>query len=202
MSNIEPQQAYYLSIEAVDTDTGRSVKSTPTFVEFSQGEFDLVDLNGVLRVLQVEPSVFNTFSLTLQVSEELFYPNVNLIVDNSQLPSGILAQFVQEEDGFTLIQSGQTVQLDIYVDGVITEGTYPLPIIAYNGQTVKRLDYFVVVGEPNCDPKADLTGDFVPYTQYKIGTITNSNINPLCSYDVGMASYEKFNNKISDQRIF
>src|SRR6185295_2410760 len=48
-----------------------------------------------------------------------------------------------------------------------------------------------------CDPEKDLSGTFVANDQ---GKFKNASHN--CTYDVGMASYRKFDNVIDNQKIF
>ena len=51
--------------------------------------------------------------------------------------------------------------------------------------------------QANCDPERDLTGWFVRDDKTAV-----KNTSATCSYDVGMASYRKFDNDIDNQEIF
>ena len=78
----------------------------------------------------------------------LFYPNVNLTVDSTQLPRGVTAWFgIDPNKTYSLSNVEMSRELIITVDETVELGTYTITVIGQNGQMSRSIDIDVQVGE-------------------------------------------------------
>jgi len=145
LEDIQPGVTYYISIEGVDTKTGRSVRSQEVEFSVAAAAFALTSAQPTVNVAAGSKA---TVPVTLSASEALFFPNVWLSTDLGATAPGITARFVDDVEGFNELNSANpTRQFEISVDGSVADGTYPIQITGYNGDAKEALTIQVVVGE-------------------------------------------------------
>jgi hypothetical protein len=146
LEDIKPGVLYSLSVEAVDSETGRFVRSQETPFSASRGAFVL---NVPHPSVGVAAGGVTSVTLTMSELQPLFYPNVMLGLDLSRAPLGITANFAGDVEGLTQIGAGQPATLlRVQVAAGIPAGRYPLAVVAYNGDVMQTLDLEIVVGSP------------------------------------------------------
>jgi hypothetical protein len=145
LQDIRPGRTYYLSIEGVDEDTERTVRSQEVTFTVDPGSFSIVSAR---RTVTIPPGNTARVPVTLNVEETLFYPNIWLSTNLGRTPPGLTARFVGDLDGLTTINPADpTHQLEISVDGSVPRGTYPITITGYSGAADEQLTIQVVVGD-------------------------------------------------------
>ena len=145
LDNIEPGATYSLTVEAIDSELSRSVRSQSVAFLASPGNF-------ALTAPQPSYAVARNAQITVPVSlvelQALFFKQVGLGIDLGQSPLGINAGFVGDVDGTTALSPSQaTAQLNISVDGVVPDGRYPVRVYGYNGNQKQSVAITVVVGK-------------------------------------------------------
>ncbi|MDQ3248911.1 MAG: hypothetical protein M3Q45_06830, partial [Chloroflexota bacterium] len=149
LQDIQPNVPYYLSIEAVDTARGRSVRSQEIMFTVATASFTLTSAQSTVAIAAGGKA---TVPITLNASAALFFPNVWLSTDLGGTAAGITAGFVDDVDGFNELTAAlSTRQLAISVDASVPSGTYPIVISGYNGDAKQVLTLQVVVastGQP------------------------------------------------------
>lgn len=156
LTNISPDTPYYISIEAINAESGRSVRSQE--VEFSVPSTDFTlttqqSSTGVTAGNSVD------IPITLNADEALFFPNVWLSANLGETPFGITAGFKDDVEGFPGLNSGKpTRMLAINVDASVPAGTYPIVISGYNGEKKEFLSFNLVVRAAGGQP----TNIFLP----------------------------------------
>lgn len=144
LASIRPDVPYFLSIEAIDAESGRTVRSQEVQFSVASAAFTLTSPQAQVRIAAGGSA---TVPVTLNAPEELFFPNVWLSTDLGGAPQGITAQFANDTEGFPGINAGApTRQLEIMVDGSVPDGAYPIVISGYNGDVKQALTIQVVVG--------------------------------------------------------
>ncbi len=145
LQDIQPGVTYFLAVEGVDSETGRTVRSQEFTFLVEPGSFTITSAQATVNVaaggtVQVP--------VTLNEEEALFFPTVWLSADLGAAAPGITAQFVDVVDGVTGISpANPTHQLAISVDGSVPDGVYPIEIAGYSGENKETLTIRVVVGE-------------------------------------------------------
>jgi len=145
LQDIQPDVTYYLSVEAVDLDRGRSVRSQEVPFTVASTPFSLTSAQASVSI---PAGSKGTVPVTLNASGALFFPNVWLSTDLGNAAAGITARFAGDLDGFNELNAGlPTRQLEISVDASVANGVYPIVISGYNGDDKELLTVQVVVGE-------------------------------------------------------
>ncbi len=144
LENVRPDVDYFLTLEAVDAESGRTVRSQEVKFTVASAAFSLTSQQATVAVA-VGGSA--TVPVTLNAGGALFFPNVWLTADLGNTPLGVTARFVDTPAGFPdLTSSAPTRNLLISVDGSVAGGTYPLVITGYNGEVQEALTMQVIVG--------------------------------------------------------
>ncbi len=145
LENILPGVSYFLSIEGVDTETGRTVRSQEVEFSVAAAAFSLTSAQPTVNVAAGGKA---TVPVTLNASDALFFPNVWLSSNLGEAAAGITARFVDDVEGFNELNTASpTRQFEISVDSSVADGTYPITITGYNGDAKEALTIQVVVGE-------------------------------------------------------
>lgn len=144
LEDIQPGVTYFLAVEGVDTETGRTVRSQEFTFLVEPGSFTITSAQATVNVAAGSTV---QVPVTLNVEEALFFPTVWLSADLGAAAPGITAQFVDVVDGVTGISpANPTHQLAISIDGSVPDGVYPIKIAGYSGQNKETLTIRVVVG--------------------------------------------------------
>jgi hypothetical protein len=145
LADIQPGVTYYLSIEGVDSATGRTVRSQEVEFSVAAGTFALTSAQ---QSVNIPAGGKATVPVTLNASAALFFPNVWLSTNLGEAAAGITARFVDDVDGLNELNTANpTRQFEISVDGSVPEGTYPISVSGYNGDAKATMIIQVVVGE-------------------------------------------------------
>ncbi len=149
-SAMQPNQSYFLIIEAVDEESGRTVRSQEVTVAFSAGDYQLTTPQ---QRYQISPGSTQSVPLSLQVVAPLFFENVALGLDSSDLPAGILVTFEDAPEGPPTLNPAQPSRnLIIDVAATVPEGSYTFTVNGYNADTLTRSHTITVVtGQGNND---------------------------------------------------
>lgn len=146
VQDIQPDVPYYFSIEAVDLDGGRSVRSQEVLFTVASTPFTLSSAQTTVTIAAGGKGIV---PVTLNASGALFFRNVWLSTDLGSAAAGITASFVGDVEGFNELNAGlPTRQLAISVDASVPDGVYPIVITGYNGEQKQGLTIEVVVGAP------------------------------------------------------
>lgn len=141
---IEPGMTYKVRVRAEDETSDRSVVSDPVTVSFGTGDFTLKAADSV----QVAVGRSKTVAVQLNELSSLFYPNVNLTVDSTQLPRGVTAWLgIDPNQTYSLSNELMSQDLIITVDETVELGTFTVTVIGQNGQLSRSIDIDVQVGE-------------------------------------------------------
>ena len=144
LANIRPNLPYFISIEGIDSESGRSVRSQEVQFSIASAAFSLTSQQATVAV---DAGGSATVPVTLNATGALFFPNVWLSADLGGTPPGITAKFANDAEGFPgLNTAAPTRNLEISVDGSVPSGTYPIVISGYNGDVKEALTLQVVVG--------------------------------------------------------
>ena len=145
LANIRPNVPYFISIEAIDSESGRSVRSQEVPFTIASAAFSLSSQQTTVAVAAGGSA---SVPVTLNASAALFFPNVWLSTDLGSTPLGITAKFANDAEGFPGLNAGApTRNLEISVDASVPNGIYPIVISGYNGDIKQALTLQVVVGE-------------------------------------------------------
>lgn len=147
LTNIRPNQPYFISIEAIDSESGRSVRSQEVPFTIASAAFSLSSQQTTVAVA-VGGSV--SCAGDTQCQCRVFFPNVWLSADLGGTPPGVTASFAGDAEGFPGLNSAApTRQLDNRVDSSVPDGIYPIVISGYNGDVKEALTLQLVVGKGN-----------------------------------------------------
>jgi hypothetical protein len=145
LADIRPNTPYFLSIEAIDSESGRTVRSQEVPFSIASAAFTLATQQPTVA-LNAGSSA--NVPVTLNASGALYFPNVWLSVDLGSAPPGITAGFTGDAEGFPgLNATAPTRTLAVNVDAEVPDGLYPIVISGYNGEVKTTLTVQVVVGE-------------------------------------------------------
>ncbi len=145
LADLQPTVTYYLSVEALDTESGRSVRSQEIQFSAPAGSFTL---NTPQHSIAFNPGGTASVPITLKELQPLLYPQVVLALDLNGAALGITAKFAGDEEGLTSLSAAHlTANLEISADGSVPAGRYPLVITGYNGATQKVLKLDLVIGD-------------------------------------------------------
>ena len=144
LRNIVPDTPYYISIEAIDSESGRTVRSEEVEFTAASTPFSLTTAN---PVTVINPGGTAMVPVTLDADGELFFPNVWLSANLGEAPLGISARFVDDTDGvMELNDEIPTRMLAVSVDSSVPPGRYPITISGYNGTAKELLSLTIDVG--------------------------------------------------------
>ena len=145
LQDIQPDVPYYLSIEAVDLDRNRTVRSQEVLFTVAAPPFSLASAQPSVNIAAGSKG---TVPVTLNAASALFFPNVWLSTDLGSAAAGITARFAGDVEGFNELNASlPTRQLEISVDASVPNGIYPIVISGYNGDDKELLTIQVVVGD-------------------------------------------------------
>lgn len=145
VTNIRPDVPYYFSVEAIDSESGRSVRSQEVPFTVASTPFTLATQQTTVAIAAGSSA---SVPVTLNASGPLFFPNVWLSTNLGNIPPGINARFTGDAEGFPgLNANAPTLALAISVDSSVPDGSYPLVISGYNGDIKTTLTLQVVVGQ-------------------------------------------------------
>lgn len=144
LENIRPNVDYFISLEAIDSESGRSVRSQEVKFTVALTAFTLTSQQATGAVVAGGSA---PVPVTLNASGALFFPTVWLTANFGGVPRGITAKFANAVEGFPdLTTTAPTGDLEIKVDGSVAAGIYPIVISGYNGDVKETLTVQVVVG--------------------------------------------------------
>lgn len=144
LANILPNTPYFLSIEAIDSESGHAVRSQEVQFSIASAAFALTTQQPTIAVAAGGSA---TVPVVLNASGALFFPNVWLSIDLGSVPPGMTAGFTSNLETFPgLNATAPTRTLAINVDAEVPAGIYPIVISGYNGTTKVILTVQVVVG--------------------------------------------------------
>lgn len=145
LQDIQPDVPYYLSIEAVDLDRNRAVRSQEVLFTVAATPFSLASAQPSVNIAAGSKGAV---PVTLNAAGTLFFPNVWLATDLGSAAAGITARFAGDVEGFNELNASlPTRQLEISVDASVPNGIYPIVISGYNGDDKELLTIQVMVGE-------------------------------------------------------
>jgi len=145
IADIRPNTPYFLSIEAIDSESGRTVRSQEVPFSIASAAFTLATQQPTVAL---DAGGSANVPVTLNASGALYFPNVWLSVDLGNAPPGITAGFTGDAEGFPgLNAAAPTRTLAISVATEVPDGLYPIVISGYNGEVKTTLTVQVVVGE-------------------------------------------------------
>lgn len=133
---MQPAQDYFVVLEAVDEESGRTVRSQELHFAFDAGDYRLTTPQ---QRYQLSPGTPLMIPLSLEVTSPLFFENVSLGLDSAGLPPGIIVTFADAPDGpptLTPAQSSRVMVVD--VADTLPEGVYTFTIHGYNAQQLDR----------------------------------------------------------------
>jgi hypothetical protein len=137
-SHLRPDQGYMLVVEAVDEESGRTVRSQAVPISYPAGEYQLTTPQSVYRVA---PDSTLLIPLSLQVTQPLFFADVPLGINSTNLPAGILVYFEGELDAPAMLSANTTLaskNLVVEVGATVPEGSYRFTVHGYNADGLER----------------------------------------------------------------
>ncbi|MCL7454513.1 MAG: PKD domain-containing protein [Anaerolineae bacterium] len=147
--NVAPGESYYLSVEARDAQSGRTVRSAEVSVTIPGGDYRLSVPQSSYRFPEGTSTSF-AIPLALQIHEPLFYPAVWLEIDETQSARGIVAQFAGDAVGDTALNAvNDTVDVLVWLDPYLAPGKYTLTFVGHNGRMERRVAVDINIGHLN-----------------------------------------------------
>jgi hypothetical protein len=147
IDDVAPGETYYISVEARDVESARTVRTAEVSATIPGGDYDLGVPQGVYRFAEGASAYF-TIPLSLQIHAPLFYPAVYLEMDETQSARGIVAQFAGDAVGDTALSAANdTVDVLVWLDQYLPQGKYTLTFIGHNGRMERRVAVDIVIGD-------------------------------------------------------
>lgn len=174
VSNLEPGETYYYSVEAVDVEGGKSVRSPEAAITIAGGDFRLKA--PALQYL-VDPGAQVSFPLSLEVLEALFYPNVGLSIDTSDTPPGMRVYFDSPLGGDAYLTEATSVTVVVDLLDTVPDGIYPITFVGANGELEHELTVYILVNPEPADLAIAGTYELGAHEQVTF-TITVTNLGP------------------------
>ena len=145
LADLQPGLPYYLAVEAVDTESGRRVRSQEVSFSADAGRYGLTTPQPSYIVAKGGQVAI---PVTLTELQPLFYPQVGLALDLGAAPLGLTAGFQGDVEGNSVLSAVQpTATLQVAVDAATADGRYPVKVLSYNGATQQTLTIEIVVGD-------------------------------------------------------
>ncbi|MBK8433966.1 MAG: hypothetical protein IPL28_22930 [Chloroflexi bacterium] len=133
VNSVRPGETYYISFSAFDEDSGWSVTSQEIEVTVSAGDYTLSTAASQYDMSAGESIVV---PVSLDITVPLFYPNVYLELNTSDLPRGLTVLFEDNELNTTdLSEETPTANLIITAESTIPDGFYTFEVLGTNGNT-------------------------------------------------------------------
>jgi len=143
VDNVAPGETYYFSFEGWDNDSGQSVRTGEFSTTIPSGNYRLTTPKGGYAVVQGEQI---TVPISLEILDELFYPNVYLEIEEKESARGVTALFEDDAIGATNLSAEQdTVNVLISVDDYLPDGVYALSFVGHNGEMERRVNVSLYV---------------------------------------------------------
>ncbi|HZU87271.1 MAG TPA: DUF4397 domain-containing protein, partial [Anaerolineaceae bacterium] len=153
VSNLQPGIPYYYSVEAVDAESGRTVRSPEYAITIPDGDFNLTT-SAPQYLTSAGTQV--SFPLSLQVLQPLFYSNVGLSIDSSLTPPGMRVWFDSALDGDDFLNAASdTVQVIVDLGEDIPDGIYPITFVGSSGNLKRSLTVNILVNVTPTDLQID-----------------------------------------------
>jgi len=172
VSNLVPGATYYYSVEAVDADGGRSVRSPEAAITIAGGDFQLTT---PATHYTVAPGTQISFPLSLELLQPLFYPNVGLSVDSRDTAPGMRVWFETPLGGDAyLTEADDSVTVVVDLLPTVRDGIYPLTFVGANGDVRRSRTVYIVVNPVPTD--LTITGEYQLWGQDQVTltfTVTN-----------------------------
>ena len=173
VSDLVPGKTYYYSVEAVDTEGGKSVRSPEASIAIPSGDFKLTAPSGQYLVT---PGNQVSFPLSLEVTLPLFYTNVGLSIDDSLTPPGMRIWFDTPLEGDAYLNATDndvTVKVDL--SSAVPDGIYPVTFIGSNGGMERSRTVYILVNPAPTDMQ--ISGDYILAGQDQVTfTFTAANL--------------------------
>ena len=133
VDSVLPGETYYISFSAFDEDSGWSVTSQEIEVTVSAGDYTLSTAASQYDMSAGESIVV---PVSLDITVPLFYPNVYLELNTSDLPRDLTVLFEDNELNTTdLSEETPTANLIITAESTIPDGFYTFEVLGTNGNT-------------------------------------------------------------------
>jgi CSLREA domain-containing protein len=128
ISNVEPGMIYYYSVEAVDTATGKTVRSPEASVTVPTGDFAL-DTFGTYALAQAGETF--RFPIAMNELEPLFYPFIGMSIDTSLAAPGMRVWFDDAQGADTYLSPAKSmIWVNVELSDTTPDGGYA---ITFNG---------------------------------------------------------------------
>ncbi|MDA0244329.1 MAG: Ig-like domain-containing protein [Chloroflexi bacterium] len=145
VNSVRPGETYYISFSAFDEDSGWSVTSQEIMVTISAGEYTL---NTAASRYAMAAGESITVPVSLNITEPLFYPNVYMELNTSDLPRGLTVLFENDALGTTnLSEDVPSVNLIITAEPTTPDGLYPFEVFGTNGNNSFTRTLTIQVGQ-------------------------------------------------------
>jgi hypothetical protein len=147
IDNVAPGETYYISVEARDVESARTVRTAEVSATIPAGDYELVVPRTVYPFVEGASAYF-TIPLSLQIHAPLFYPAVYLEIDETQSARGIVAQFAGDAVGDTALNTANnTVDVLVWLDQYLPKGKYTLTFVGHNGRMERRVAVDIYIGD-------------------------------------------------------
>ncbi len=103
VADIRPDVPYYFSVEAIDSESGRSVRSQEVPFTVASTPFTLAAQQTTIAVAAGGSA---SVPVTLNAGDPLFFPNVWLSTDLGNTPPGITSEAGCDAEGFPGLSAG------------------------------------------------------------------------------------------------
>ncbi len=129
-------------MEAVDVESGKSVRSPEAAIAIPSGDFRLSTPSW--RYLAT-PGTQVSFTLSLDVLEPLFYPNVGLSIDGSRTPPGMRVWFDTPLGGDAYLTEAESEVVVVDLLDSVADGIYPITFVGANGEMRRSQTVYIMV---------------------------------------------------------
>lgn len=145
LTNVVPGTTYYLSIGAIDDQSGK-IALSPEFElpQVSSGDFEL---KASEQFYPIAAGQTITIPITID-AQDLYYPDVSMFIDTGD-KRGLNAYYEEsDETGMTILAPTTQTQVNLIVEAssTIPDGSYTISSIGNNWNTEKTLDLRLQVG--------------------------------------------------------
>ncbi len=137
ISEVKPGETYYVSVQANDHESAKSVRAAEVSRTIPAGDFQLRAGGARYGVPQGERV---TIPLSLEISAPLFYPQVYVTIDDGDLARGITVEFEDDVIGETNLSAADvTVNAIVSVDPYVPDGAYTLRFVGNSGEMERSI---------------------------------------------------------------
>lgn len=138
VSNMRPGITYYIAVEAVDEESGRTVRSQEKTVSFLTGDYTI---STPAKEYVLQRDQVYTIPVTIDPTSPLFFDNVALGLTTEGLAPGILAYFEDSLETPPMVDTTlptRTLNLIVEARAGVPDGAYELVINGYNALDRER----------------------------------------------------------------